>query len=206
MEHTYSQPAVAARLLLTRGTARSGSPTDAEIVAASMREPDAFTRLFERHWEALFRFCQSRAGSAGEDIAAEAFRVAFDRRAATTPATAMPARGSSGSPPTYCATTSAAPGARSRSSHAQRRLMCSHRAMNSTSSSVRCWDRRWQVHCRASRPPTGTLCCCWPGQTSTTSRSLRRSIAAGHRPLADPPRPATGPRLPGYRRRPSNAE
>jgi RNA polymerase sigma-70 factor (ECF subfamily) len=80
MDHTYSQPAVAARLLLTREPARFGSPTDAELVAASIREPDAFTRLFERHWEALFRFCQSRAGSAGEDIAAEAFRVAFDRR------------------------------------------------------------------------------------------------------------------------------
>lgn len=80
MENTYSQPAVAARLLLAHGTARPGSPTDAEIVTASVREPDAFTRLFERHWEALFRFCQSRAGAAGEDIAAEAFRVAFDRR------------------------------------------------------------------------------------------------------------------------------
>lgn len=80
MDHTYSHSGVAARLLLTRESSRFNSPTDAELVASSVREPDAFTQLFERHWEALFRFCQSRAGSAGEDIAAEAFRVAFDRR------------------------------------------------------------------------------------------------------------------------------
>jgi RNA polymerase sigma-70 factor (ECF subfamily) len=39
-----------------------------------------FSELFARHWDGLYRFCLSRAGSAGEDIAAEAFRVAFDRR------------------------------------------------------------------------------------------------------------------------------
>lgn len=80
MDQTYSHSGVAARLLLTRGSSRFNSPTDAELVSASVRDPDAFTQLFERHWEALFRFCQSRAGAAGEDIAAEAFRVAFDRR------------------------------------------------------------------------------------------------------------------------------
>ena len=80
MDHIYSRSGVAARLLLTRESPRFNSPSDAELVAASVRNPDAFTQLFERHWEALFRFCQSRAGSAGEDIAAEAFRVAFDRR------------------------------------------------------------------------------------------------------------------------------
>lgn len=67
-------------MLLSRESSRFNNPTDAELVTASLRKPDAFTQLFERHWEALFRFCQSRAGAAGEDIAAEAFRVAFDRR------------------------------------------------------------------------------------------------------------------------------
>ena len=80
MDHSYSHSGVASRLLLTREPSTSANPTDAELVVASVRDPDAFTQLFERHWEALFRFCQSRAGSAGEDIAAEAFRVAFDRR------------------------------------------------------------------------------------------------------------------------------
>ena len=50
------------------------------MVAASVRNPEAFTALFERHWDGLYRFCLNRAGAAGEDIAAEAFRVAFDRR------------------------------------------------------------------------------------------------------------------------------
>jgi RNA polymerase sigma-70 factor (ECF subfamily) len=67
-------------LLLSRESSRFNSPTDAELVASSLRDPDSFTQLFERHWQALYRFCQSRAGSAGEDIAAEAFRIAFDRR------------------------------------------------------------------------------------------------------------------------------
>jgi len=80
MDHTYSPPGVAGRLLLSPESSRFNSPTDAEFVASSVRDPDAFTQLFERHWHALFRFCQSRAGSAGEDIAAETFRVAFDRR------------------------------------------------------------------------------------------------------------------------------
>jgi len=80
MDHTYSPPGVAAQLRLSGTPARRNSPTDAELVASSARNPEAFTQLFERHWQAIFRFCQSRAGSAGEDIAAEAFRVAFDRR------------------------------------------------------------------------------------------------------------------------------
>jgi RNA polymerase sigma-70 factor (ECF subfamily) len=65
---------------LSRASSRFSSPADAEIVASSVGDPEAFTQLFERHWQAICRFCQSRAGSAGEDIAAEAFRVAFDRR------------------------------------------------------------------------------------------------------------------------------
>ena len=126
MDHSYSHSGVAARLLLTREPSRSVSPTDAELVASSVRDPDAFTQLFERHWEALFRFCQSRAGSAGEDIAAETFRVAFDRRRRYDARYGDPGHGCSGSPPTCCATTSAAPGARSRSSRARRRWMRSH--------------------------------------------------------------------------------
>jgi RNA polymerase sigma factor (sigma-70 family) len=80
MDHTYANSGVTARLLLTREPSRFSSPTDAELIASSHRDPNAFTQLFERHWEAVFRFCQSRAGAVGEDIAAETFRVAFDRR------------------------------------------------------------------------------------------------------------------------------
>jgi RNA polymerase sigma factor (sigma-70 family) len=66
----------------------SGSPqvvvvsrrTDASIIAASRQDPEAFEELFGRYWPALHAFCCSRAGAAGEDVAAETFRVAFDKR------------------------------------------------------------------------------------------------------------------------------
>jgi RNA polymerase sigma factor (sigma-70 family) len=81
MDHTYSPTRAPARLRLTRDSpSRAAGPSDAELVAASVRDADAFTELFERHWDSLYRFCRNRVGSAGEDIAAEAFRVAFDRR------------------------------------------------------------------------------------------------------------------------------
>lgn len=80
MDHTYSEPQIP-RLLLTQDPPRAvGGSTDAELVAASLRDAEVFTELFERHWASLYRFCRSRAGGAGEDIAAETFRVAFDRR------------------------------------------------------------------------------------------------------------------------------
>ncbi len=81
MNTTYSQT----RSSLAREPAgivplQTSGPTDAEIVVGSVRSPDQFTLLFERHWADLHRFCASRAGSAGEDVAAETFRVAFDGR------------------------------------------------------------------------------------------------------------------------------
>ena len=54
--------------------------TDAGIIAASRRDPEAFEELFDRYWPALRAFCCGRAGTAGEDVAAETFRVAFDKR------------------------------------------------------------------------------------------------------------------------------
>jgi RNA polymerase sigma factor (sigma-70 family) len=81
MDNTYSHtraPAQVVRRLDVLG--KAGAPRDAELVAASVRDPEAFTELFARHWDAVYRFCLHRAGPAGEDIAAETFRVAFDRR------------------------------------------------------------------------------------------------------------------------------
>ena len=46
----------------------------------SRADPAAFAAIFDRHWPAIHRFCVSRAGPAGEDVAAETFRVAFDQR------------------------------------------------------------------------------------------------------------------------------
>jgi RNA polymerase sigma factor (sigma-70 family) len=46
-----------------------------------MRPPlDDFAAVFDRHWPVLRRYCVSRAGPAGEDVAAETFRVAYDQR------------------------------------------------------------------------------------------------------------------------------
>lgn len=54
--------------------------TDAVLIERSMREPHQFASVFDRHWPALHAYCTSRAGAAGEDIAADSFRLAFDRR------------------------------------------------------------------------------------------------------------------------------
>jgi RNA polymerase sigma-70 factor, ECF subfamily len=61
--------------------AAPAGPSDADIIAASRRDPEAFEELFDRYWPGLHAFCCSRAGAAGEDVAAETFRVAFDKRA-----------------------------------------------------------------------------------------------------------------------------
>jgi len=81
MNPPQTQPRPALAVAPARPRLRAlGGPVDAEIVAASLRDPDAFAQLFERHWCELHRFCVSRTGAAGEDIAAEVFRIAFDRR------------------------------------------------------------------------------------------------------------------------------
>lgn len=54
--------------------------TDAILIERSMRDPQQFGEIFDRHWARLHAYCTSRAGAAGEDIAAEVFRLAFDRR------------------------------------------------------------------------------------------------------------------------------
>jgi RNA polymerase sigma-70 factor, ECF subfamily len=59
---------------------------DAAVIAASLTDPAAFAAVFDRHWPPLYRFCASRAGAAGEDIAAETFRIAFDERTRFDPA------------------------------------------------------------------------------------------------------------------------
>jgi RNA polymerase sigma-70 factor (ECF subfamily) len=81
MENTYLHSRAPVRVARRQDMPhRAPARSDAELLTASIRDPDAFTELFHRHWDDLYRFCLHRAGSAGEDIAAEAFRVAFDRR------------------------------------------------------------------------------------------------------------------------------
>ena len=60
--------------------ARPACEDDAGLVTRSLDEARVFATVFDRHWPALHAFCASRAGTAGEDIAAEVFRIAFDER------------------------------------------------------------------------------------------------------------------------------
>jgi RNA polymerase sigma-70 factor (ECF subfamily) len=53
---------------------------DALVIARALADPPAFAAIFDRHWHYVHAYCVRRAGDAGEDLAAEAFRVAFDRR------------------------------------------------------------------------------------------------------------------------------
>ena len=59
--------------------------SDAALISASLADGSAFAGVFDRHWPAIHRWCVSRAGPAGEDLAAETFRVAFDERARFDP-------------------------------------------------------------------------------------------------------------------------
>lgn len=54
--------------------------TDAMLIERSLTSPEAFGEVFDRHWDSVYRYCRSRAGDAGEDLAAETFWLAFDRR------------------------------------------------------------------------------------------------------------------------------
>jgi RNA polymerase sigma-70 factor (ECF subfamily) len=58
----------------------SGELTDAAVIERSLGDPSEFAPIFDRHWRALHAYCTSRAAAAGEDIAAEVFRRAFDHR------------------------------------------------------------------------------------------------------------------------------
>jgi RNA polymerase sigma factor (sigma-70 family) len=56
-------------------------PTDAAIIHASLEDPARFGEIFERHWDAVYRYASTRAGTAvGEDVASETFLVGFSRR------------------------------------------------------------------------------------------------------------------------------
>ena len=56
--------------------------SDATIIEASLREPQLFTKIFERHYDPIRRYAQQRAGlDSGEEIAARVFEIAFVERA-----------------------------------------------------------------------------------------------------------------------------
>lgn len=54
--------------------------SDAAIIERSLEDPAAFAEVFDRHYDAIHRFLWARVGQAAEDLTAEVFRVAFERR------------------------------------------------------------------------------------------------------------------------------
>jgi RNA polymerase sigma-70 factor (ECF subfamily) len=60
----------------------SASPTDADLVAASLRDPQRFALLFDRHARAVHRYVASRARHGDvDDVVSETFVTAFRSRA-----------------------------------------------------------------------------------------------------------------------------
>ncbi len=59
----------------------SDSESDAAVIEASLARPVEFGKIFERHWDAVFRFFERRLGpDPAEDLASEVFRIAFEKR------------------------------------------------------------------------------------------------------------------------------
>src|SRR3954470_17160258 len=54
---------------------------DGRLIAASLDDAQAFEAVFERHFDVVWRYACRRAGAQGaDDVAAQTFVVAFDRR------------------------------------------------------------------------------------------------------------------------------
>jgi RNA polymerase sigma factor (sigma-70 family) len=54
--------------------------TDAEIFRRSVHDPEAFREIFERHAAAVHAYARKRIGTAGEEILAQTFLTAFEKR------------------------------------------------------------------------------------------------------------------------------
>lgn len=57
------------------------SRSDADVIAASASDPQAFAAIFERHHDAIHRYVARRLGAdMADELAAESFAVGFDKR------------------------------------------------------------------------------------------------------------------------------
>ena len=65
--------------------------SDADCVAHSLSEPKAFEPIFDRHFVAVHRYLHRRVGQdVADELAAETFAVAFERRATCRGESALP--------------------------------------------------------------------------------------------------------------------
>jgi RNA polymerase sigma factor (sigma-70 family) len=54
---------------------------DAVVIERSLRDPDRFSEIFDRHYAGIHGYASRRLGpSLADDVAAETFLIAFDRR------------------------------------------------------------------------------------------------------------------------------
>ncbi len=66
----------------TAAPASQRVPTDAAIIAASLRDPAQFAAVFDRHADEIYRYVAGRLGpDAADDVTAETFLTAFRKRA-----------------------------------------------------------------------------------------------------------------------------
>jgi RNA polymerase sigma factor (sigma-70 family) len=63
----------------------SALPSDSELVARSLDEPEVFASLFDRHAVGVHRYLGRRVGERADDLLSETFLIAFWRRAAYRP-------------------------------------------------------------------------------------------------------------------------
>jgi RNA polymerase sigma factor (sigma-70 family) len=60
--------------------------SDADLAARLTRDPELFTEVHDRYFATIYRYVAGRLGAqTAEDVAAETFLVAFDRRATFDP-------------------------------------------------------------------------------------------------------------------------
>lgn len=60
---------------------------DGRVMRRSLREPEAFGAIFERHFDAVFGYARRRVGpELAEEIVTDTFTTAFDRRRSFDPA------------------------------------------------------------------------------------------------------------------------
>jgi RNA polymerase sigma-70 factor (ECF subfamily) len=61
-------------------------PSDADVIAGSLSDPQAFGEIFDRHHDAIHAWLRRRVGAAlAEELAADTFVRAFDARARYAP-------------------------------------------------------------------------------------------------------------------------
>jgi RNA polymerase sigma-70 factor (ECF subfamily) len=60
----------------------NAAPSDSELIARSVAEPEVFATLFDRHAAAVHRYLGRRVGDLADDLLSETFLIGFRRRAA----------------------------------------------------------------------------------------------------------------------------